>query len=462
MHVKTRNILQRPLLLMVFVALICCYCSQQPKNYLAESPEAIAARMQWWDDAKFGMFIHWGLYAIPAGEYRGQRVEGIGEWIMNDLQIPVAEYRQLAQQFNPVMFDADEWVRIAKNAGMKYIVITSKHHDGFCLWDTQYNDDWNIMDATPFWRDIIKELSEACKKEGIRLGLYYSIMDWHHPDAQSILEPDYNQGRHNGKSNPNFNRYLETYMKPQLRELLTNYQDIAILWFDGEWIPEYTTEMGKELYNYLRNIKPDLVINNRVDVGRQGMQGMDKEGDFAGDFGTPEKQIPATGMPGLKWESCLTMNDTWGYKHFDHNWKSTETLLHALVDIASKGGNLLLNVGPTAKGVIPEPSVIRLKDMGNWLEINGESIYGAEPSPVEAPEWGRYTASGKYLYAHVFDWPTSGVLNLEGIGNIENAWLLADPSKNQLVLESNSENTQLQLPVEAPDGLASVVVLERK
>jgi alpha-L-fucosidase len=435
---------------------------QSTKDYLNEPPEAIAERMQWWDDAKFGMFIHWGLYAIPAGEYRRQRVDRIGEWIMNDLQIPIAEYRQFAQEFNPVKFDATEWVNIAKNAGMKYIVITSKHHDGFCLWDTKYNDDWNIMDATPFKRDILKELSDACKKEGIKLGFYYSIMDWHHPDAQSILEPDYNQGRYNGKSNPNFERYLESYMKPQLKELLTNYEDISILWFDGEWIPEYTSEMGKEVYNYLRNIKPDLVINNRVDVGRQGMQGMDKEGDFAGDFGTPEKQIPATGMPGLKWESCLTMNDTWGFKHFDHNWKSSETLIHSLIDIASKGGNLLLNVGPTADGIIPKPSIERLRDMGKWIEINGESIYGVEPSPVEAPEWGRYTMKSNFLYAHVFDWPEDGILNLHGIGEIKYAWLLADSSKDPMDFENNADNIRLQLSIEAPDRIASVVVLERK
>jgi alpha-L-fucosidase len=459
---KRSKILSGISLPLILALLLLGACKQTTEDYLNESPEAIAKRMQWWDDAKFGMFIHWGLYAIPAGEYQGQKTDRIGEWIMNDLQIPVAEYRQFAQQFNPVKFDATEWVTIAKNAGMKYIVITSKHHDGFCLWDTKYNDDWNIMDATPFKRDILKELSEACKKEGIKLGFYYSIMDWHHADAQSILEPDYNQGRYNGKSNPNFERYLESYMKPQLKELLTQYEDIAILWFDGEWIPEYTSEMGKEVYNFLRNIKPDLIINNRVDVGRQGMQGMDKEGDFAGDFGTPEKQIPATGMPGLKWESCLTMNDTWGYKHFDHNWKSSETLIHSLIDIASKGGNLLLNVGPTAEGIIPVPSVERLLEMGKWLEINGESIYGVDPSPVEAPEWGRYTVKASFLYTHVFDWPEDGQLNLHGIGNIKNAWLLADSSKNPINVESSAENTKLQLSMEAPDDIASVVVLERK
>ena len=446
--------------IMTIALLLMSGCSQPPVDYLNESEEDIKARMEWWDEAKFGMFIHWGLYAVPAGEYKGRKVEGIGEWIMNSLQIPIAEYEQFAPQFNPVKFDADEWVSIAKDAGMKYIVITSKHHDGFCLWDTKYTD-WNIVSATPFKRDILKELAEACEREGIRLGFYYSIMDWYHPDAQSIFEPDYNQGRGSGNVNPNFSRYIEEYMKPQLKELLTGYGDIGVIWFDGEWVPDYTTEMGKDIYNYLRNIKPDLIINNRVDKGRQGMEGMDAEGDFAGDFGTPEKQIPATGMPGLKWESCLTMNDTWGYKHFDHNWKSSETLIRDLVDIASKGGNLLLNVGPTAEGIIPDPSVERLKDMGDWLKLYGEAIYGADPSPVDRPEWGRYTVKDNLVYAHVFDWPANGELNVADINGIGVAWLLSDSGRSQLLFESKENGIVLQLPETAPDEIASVIVLER-
>jgi alpha-L-fucosidase len=433
----------------------------QPVNYLNESEEDISMRMQWWDDAKFGMFIHWGLYAIPAGEYNGRKVDGIGEWIMNSLQIPISEYEQFAPQFNPVEFDADEWVAIAKDAGMKYIIITSKHHDGFCLWDTEYTD-WNIIDATPFKRDILQELSDACKREGITLGFYYSVMDWYQPNAQAILEPDYNSGRSSGEVNPEFPDYYENFMKPQLKELLTKYEDIGVLWFDGEWIPDYTTEMGKDLYNYLRNIKPDLIINNRVDVGRKGMEGMNEEGDFAGDFGTPEKQIPATGMPGLKWEACLTMNDTWGYKHFDHNWKHEDTLIHYLIDIASKGGNLLLNVGPTAEGIIPDPSVERLQAMGRWLNVNGESIYGVEPSPVDRPVWGRYTAKDNRIYVHVFDWPADGKLVAENIEGVGKAWLLSDKDQSPLTIRSNGNGIELQLPEVAPDDVASVIVLEKE
>jgi alpha-L-fucosidase len=446
--------------LTIFSLLFLFNCNQSPKDYLNESPEEIDARMAWWDEARFGMFIHWGLYAVPAGEYKGEKVKGIGEWIMNSLQIPIAEYEQFAPQFNPVKFDADEWVKLAKDAGMKYIVITSKHHDGFCLWDSKHTE-WDIMDATPFKRDILKELAEACEKEGIRLCFYHSVMDWHHPDAQAIFEPDYNQGRKSDRTNPNFDRYLEEYMKPQLKELLKGYGDIGVIWFDGEWIPDYTTEMGKDVYNYLRNLKPDLIINNRVDKGRQGMQGMNAEGDFAGDFGTPEKEIPATGMPGVKWESCLTMNDTWGYKHFDHNWKSDTTLIRDLVDIASKGGNLLLNVGPTAEGIIPVPSADRLRAMGGWLKVNGESVYGTEASPVEMPAWGRYTAKGNRIYAIVFDWPEDGKLSIEGIAGIQKAWLLADDSQAPLSIEKQDDLLTLQVPNEASDAVATVIVLEK-
>ena len=448
------------LILTTLSLLLLVNCNQPPKNYLNESREEIDARMAWWDDARFGMFIHWGLYAVPAGEYKGEKVKGIGEWIMNSQQIPISEYEQFAPQFNPVMFDADEWVRIAKDAGMKYIVITSKHHDGFCLWDTKYTE-WDIMDATPFNRDILKELAKACEKEDIRLCFYHSIMDWHHRDAQAIFEPDYNQGRKSDKVNPDFDRYLERYMKPQLKELLTGYGDIGVIWFDGEWIPDYTSEMGKDVYNYLRNIKPDLIINNRVDKGRQGMQGMNAEGDFAGDFGTPEKEIPATGMPGVKWESCLTMNDTWGYKHFDHNWKSDTTLIRDLIDIASKGGNLLLNVGPTAEGIIPAPSVERLREMGRWLKVNGEAIYGADPSPVDMPGWGRYTAKDNHVYAHVFDWPADGKLSVQGIDGIQKAWLLADDSQTLLSMEKSQDQLTLQVPPAAPDSVATVIVLQK-
>ena len=350
--------------------------NEEKVNYLEESKESFDQRMKWWRDARFGMFIHWGVYSIPAGEYNGKEIKGNnGEWIMNNAQIPVREYEKFAKQFDPVKFDADAWVKIIKNAGMKYVVITSKHHDGFGLWNSKVSD-YDVVDFAPYGKDILKALSKACKEQGIKFGLYYSIIDWHHPEAQAINEPKYNDWK-DLKANPKFASYLENYMKPQLKELIENY-DPEIIWFDGEWIPDFTHEQGLELYQYIRSQKPSIIVNNRVDKGRSGMQGMNK-GDqkYAGDFGTPEQEILESASA-LDWESCMTMNDTWGFKKNDHNWKSAEVLIHNLIDVTAKGGNYLLNVGPTAEGLIPAPSVERLKQMGKWLKTNGEAIYGTE------------------------------------------------------------------------------------
>jgi alpha-L-fucosidase len=415
--------------------------------------------MKWWRDARFGMFIHWGLYAIPAGEWKGERIKSIGEWIMERADIPVEEYEKLAKQFNPVKFDADQWVRIAKNAGMKYVVITSKHHDGFCLWDSKVTD-YDIIDATPFDRDILGELSEACKKHGIRLCFYHSIMDWHHPDAQAPFYPNYNS---RNRTNPNFDRYVETYMKPQLKELITEYGPLGVLWFDGEWIADWTEPQGKDLYKYVRALQPDIIINNRVGKGRKGMEGLNKgDQEYAGDFGTPEQQIPAKGLPGVDWESCMTMNDTWGYKHYDDNWKSKQDLLRKLADIASKGGNFLLNVGPTAEGLIPQPSVERLAAMGEWMQVNGESIYGTTASPIGKVRWGRCTAKPGRLYLHVFDWPADGRLEVPEItDDVNKAYLLAR-KRNILRVTHENGNVIIDVPDRAPDPVNTVIVLEMK
>jgi alpha-L-fucosidase len=422
-----------------------------------EKPLTDDERMEWWREARFGLFIHWGLYAVPAGTYKGQRIDGIGEWIMHRAQIPVSEYEKFADAFNPIGYNADEWVRLAKRAGMKYIVITSKHHDGFCLWDSQVTD-YDIMDATPFRRDILAELAKACKKHKIKLCFYHSIMDWHHPDAQAPFYPNYNDTK---RSNPNFSRYVETYMKPQLAELLEKYGPLGVLWFDGEWIKDWTEPQGKALYAWLRELQPDLIINNRVGKGRKGMEGLNKgDDDYAGDFGTPEQQIPATGLPGVDWETCMTMNDTWGFKAYDDNWKSTEDLIRKLVDIASKGGNFLLNVGPTPEGLIPRPSVQRLEAMGEWMAVNGESIHGTTASPIDTPEWGRCTAKDDKLYLHVFDWPSDGRLEVAlPNASIAEAYMLADKKKESLPVVCDDDKVVVSLPGEAPDAIDSVIVL---
>jgi alpha-L-fucosidase len=419
----------------------------------AETPQERDARMAWWREARFGMFVHWGLYAVPAGEWKGQRTEKIGEWIMKHLRIPIADYETLLPRFNPVRYDAREWVRIAKDAGMKYIVITSKHHDGFALFDSTVSG-YDVM-ATPFKRDILKELAQACREGGIRLGFYHSILDWHHPDAQGAAFPDYEKVK-----NPNWSRYVESYMKPQLQELVKGYGPLAVMWFDGDWVVEWSDDQGRELYGWLRSLQKDLVINNRIGAGRQGMKGMSKAGSFAGDFGTPEQEVPATGLPGVDWESCMTMNDTWGFKHFDDNWKSTEKLVRTLVDIASKGGNFLLNVGPTAEGLIPAPSVERLAGMGRWLRANGEAIYGTGASPIAAPAWGRITRKPGRLYLHVFDWPATRALSVQLQTAPKEAYLLADPSRKPLEVRYEGGLAKIVVPAAAPDAVATVVVVE--
>ena len=409
-------------------------------NYLDESKEDFNERIEWWRNARFGMFIHWGVYSIPAGTHAGKEIGGLGEWIMNNAKIPVAEYEQYTKQFNPKEFDAVLWAKTMKKAGMKYVVITSKHHDGFALWDSKVSD-YDVIDFSPYGKDILKQLSDACKKEGIKFGLYHSIIDWHHPEA------NYNEFLRAKKDTigykPKFANYLKNYLKPQLKELIDNY-DPEILWFDGEWTREFNHEQGLDLYQYVRSLKPSIIINNRVDKGRKGHQGMNRNDGvkYAGDFGTPEQQILETAST-LDWESCMTMNKSWGFKSNDDNWKSSELLIHNLIDVVAKGGNFLLNVGPTSTGLIPGESIERLQEIGNWLDINGEAIYNTErlENKYKQGDNIRFTKkkNSHIIYSIILK-KTENKINLKGIKPNKNSSISILGFNTELEWSYNSEN----------------------
>ena len=417
-------------------------------------------RMKWWREARFGMFIHWGLYAVPAGEYKGQRSTRIGEWIMEWANIPRADYEKFAPQFNPLKFNAAEWVGLAKAAGMKYIVITSKHHDGFSMFQSDASN-YDIVDATPYRKDPIKALALEAKKQGLKFCFYYSILDWHYP-AVYVEAPgkDPTAGNRTTKMRPGGKEEYVRYMKAQLRELITKY-DPAVLWFDGEWQDWWTEDDGQDLYRYVRSLKRDIIINNRVGKGRQGMQGMNKtDREYSGDFGTPEQQIPANGLPGVDWESCMTMNTTWGYKFYDDQWKSTQTIVRNLIDIASKGGNYLLNVGPTAEGLIPQPSVDRLREVGGWMKANGAAIYGTTASPF---------ANQLLLGARPASPVTSSCTFLIGPATAPCASRLGSETPQSVFVERFKTFAQVRTAErrshyssagKAPDRIATVLVLE--
>jgi alpha-L-fucosidase len=436
-----------------------------------ETPAQRDARMEWWRDARFGMFIHWGLYSIPAGSWDGKQIPGIGEWIMNSASIPVADYKALTGQFNPTAFNAHDIVALAKDAGMKYIVITAKHHDGFAMFDSRA-DRFNIVAATPYHRDPIRQLAEECKKQGIKLGFYYSQdQDWTSPGGAAHKKGDHRPPTYHWDpaQSGDFATYLHTKAIPQLKELLTNYGDFpVVIWFDTP-TKDMTPALASEIVALL-NQHPNLIWNNRLGGG------------YKGDTETPEQFIPAQGYPGRDWEACMTMNDTWGFKTYDTNFKSTETLLRNLIDIASKGGNYLLNIGPDSKGSVPQPEIERLHQVGKWVAVNGEALYGTKPtlfgaeagsfSKTEVDKDGkqkfnatwdwRSTTGPNKIYIELFTWP-QGIFHLEkSPRTVTGAYLLADKAHRPLKVTQSDTGVDIVLPAAALDPIATVLVLNTK
>lgn len=373
--------------------------------------EQYEKRMAWYREARFGMFIHWGLYAIPAR----------GEWVRSTERIPEADYMRYFEEFDPVDFDAAKWARAAKKAGMRYVVLTAKHHDGFCLFDSQYTDFKSTN--TRCGRDIVAEYVEAARSEGLKVGLYFSLLDWHHPDY-----PHYGDQNHPMRDDPscgnegrNFDRYL-TFMHEQVRELCTNYGKLDLLWFDFSY-GQLRGEAWRaaELMDMVRRLQPDVIVDNRLEVSGEGYGSL-AAGDptpFHGDFVSPEQMIPPNGIQDvygndLAWEACVTMNNHWGYCAADHFFKPASMLIKKLVECVSKGGNLLLNVGPDARGNIPEASMERLEQIGRWMEKNSGSIYGCGKAEVPKPDYGRVTARKGRLYFHLYE-NTVGPLPLLGL-----------------------------------------------
>ncbi len=406
--------------------------------------------MAWWRDARFGMFVHFGLYSTLGGEWKGKET-GSHEWIRNNAKIPHDEYIQLARTFNPTHLDADAIVRLAKEAGQKYIVVTTKHHEGFSLFDSAATT-YDVM-ATPYRRDIMRDFARACRRHGLRLGWYYSIMDWYHPDY--LPRRDWEARSATGAD---FARYV-AFVRAQVRELLTRYGDIAVMWFDGQWEPTWNHTLGQSVYDHCLALQPPVIVNNRVDVKVEGGTDTMLGRGRAGDFSTPELEVPATGLPGVDWESCMTMNHNWGYSKFDHDFKSVSQLVGLLVETASKGGNLLLNIGPMGDGRVPEESTKGLQGIGAWMRTNSSAIYGTTATPF-ADALFRVTQKGNRLHVFVHPW-RAGEFELAGLRDVPRAvTLLADASAGALPVRRTAGGIGITLPERAPGELYPVLVLD--
>lgn len=418
-------------------------------------------RIAWWRDAKFGMFMHWGLYAQIAGYWKNEKIRG-GEWCLKLNKLPIEEYRKLANYFNPVKFNADEWVSVIKSAGMKYLVITAKHHDGFAMYRSAVSK-YNIVDATPFKRDPIKELAEACRRQGIRFGLYYShSQDWNEPDGygNNWSWPGYKR---------DFNKYLDEKSIPQIKELLTQYHP-DIIWFDTAG--EITEARATQIAGICRSICPDILINSRLMLGKpKGLPLTDFDGSGDNEAFPQYHNVP--------WELCGTLNHSWGFKQWDTDFRPVKELLYHLIDAVSKNGNYLLNVGPTCEGEITESYTCRLARMGEWLKVNGEAVYSCHGT-VWGTEYGEYkqvngkrkfvaspatwrcTSKENNVYIHILEWPADGVLNLPELdGKVGKVSVLGFP-KEKVKVKQESGQTRLLLPETAPDSLVTVVKLAMK
>lgn len=407
-----------------------------------ETPSARDARMKWFREARFGLFIHWGVYAVPAGTWNGRA--GGAEWIMNRSRISHADYKPLAQQFTAAKYDPQAWIALAKETGMKYVVLTAKHHDGFALYDSAFSD-WNAVKASAAKRDLIRPLADAARAAGLKFGLYYSqSQDWINRGGGTGRDAPWDDAQKQGS----FDEYIAKIAVPQVRELMEKYQPSYLFW-DTEYsmTPERTRPFFDLMCEY-----PELISNNRLGGG------------YLGDTATPEQKI-FTDPLGRSFEVNMTINGSWGYNTRDTRWKSVQQLLRNLSDIASKGGNYLLNVGPTAEGVIPEPEVERLKAIGRWMRTNGEAIYATEAGPYAiSPEWGRVTqkskpAGGTTFYVHVWNWPADGKILLPGVKVAAvSGKLLANGAAVRSAL--SPAGLVLTLPGTAPDADISVAAVE--